>query len=97
MKQPHVRWGFIVAIILGVLLALWLLSGDTTPDAAGARLRLNVVIEQYQSNTDVDFFSISPDSGDGGGTAIVSMDHQFSLAKFLREHPGGHVLLLEAK
>ncbi len=96
-KEPgRIRWGFVSAIVLGVLLALWLLSGDTRPEAAGASTRVDVNIRQYvirNSAGNVDFFRVGVDRG----AMVISLDHDLALAKWLREHQGQSVMTLEMK
>ncbi len=95
MKRT-VRWGVVSAIVLGVFLALWLLSGDTRPEAAGAITQVDVTIRQYtirNSAGNVDFFRVGLDKGE----LVISLGHDLPLAKWLREHQGESRMTLEAK
>mgnify|MGYP001578806519 CR=1 FL=1 len=90
-----VRWGFVSAIVLGVFLALWLLSGDTRPEAAGASTRVDITVARFlvKGADDIDFFRVATDDG----ALVLSLDHDMPLAKWLRDHQGKQTMTLEAR
>ncbi len=94
MKRT-VRWGFVSAVILGVFLALWLLSGDTRPEAAGATTTAQITVSRFlvKGAGDIDFFRVAL----GDGALVISLDHDMPLAKWLRDHQGKQTMTLEAR
>jgi hypothetical protein len=90
------RWRYIIAAVLGAWLALWLLGGDRDPEAQTPPVTsITVTITQYHGRdmeSGIDFYRLSTNSE----TAILSVSHNLSLAKYMREHLGRQVLTLEA-
>src|SRR3990167_5469993 len=82
--STDVRWARVVAAILGGLLALWLLRGDT--DAADEVLLTGKVHQERSYDFDgIEFFTI--------GRITLNADHDLPIAARLRAHEGERVTL----
>jgi hypothetical protein len=81
-----ISWGKIIAIGLGVSIALWLLGGDRTPEAATS---FDVMVTRISVADGIEFYRI------GGG--VLAVDSDLPIAQWLRTHRGKATLSLEAK
>lgn len=92
----------IAAIAIGVWGALYPLGGDRDPEAVGIApaptseyVSMAYVHEHVVSSTgDITFFELRFGTDGNGGVAVVSMDNDLALAKWLSEHRGDRVQLV---
>lgn len=84
MAARAIRWGRVLAAVLGGLLALWLLRGDT-----GAADEVIVTGKVHQERSydvrGIEFFAIGP--------VTLNADHDLPIAAWLRAHEGERVAI----
>lgn len=92
-----IRWWRIIAAVIGATLALWLLGGDRTPEAASQTrsgttriaTAFDVTITLLNAPKDpISFYRVGMGND---GAAVISVDPDVPLAKFLAQH---HRILL---
>lgn len=80
--MKKVRWWRIVAIALGVWLALWLLGGDRTPDAAEPP-PLTLRVQRISVENGIAFYRLT---GEDGGAGVLAVDTNVAFSNFLATH-----------
>lgn len=83
-------WSWLVALVLGMLLGLWLAGGDRDPAAAEDVYTATHTVSRMDTH---DFRSVSFYAFDrvNDGRAVLSIDNDLELAKYLKRHSGERI------